>query len=190
MSIGKSVSQSVSNAQTRQPNYQTWVNKKQQPGASIPWSWLDDMDEDPIDSVVRAQLGCQEIADYCQQGPFCSDGSPLSTLYFPLFAFNLVFFCLLLWSRSCDNDSLVLPVSRVCFLVIDRHTIHIDLPLSLWWLFRSESFVSYICVESCVQKGWSISCYPPQIQTFFLSIPSQFHHLSISYIWHTRFDIR
>ena len=88
------------------------------------------MDEDPIDSVVRAQLGCQEIADYCQQGPFCSDRSPLSTLYFPLFAFNLVFFCLLLWSRSCDNDTLVLPVSRVCFLVIDRHIIHIDLPSS------------------------------------------------------------
>ena len=86
------------------------------------------MDEDPIDSVERAQLGCQEIADYCQQGPFCSDGSPLSTLYFPLFAFNLVFF-------ACSSDSdpviLVLPVSRVCFLVIDRHIIHIDLPLSL-----------------------------------------------------------
>ena len=105
---------------------------------------------------------------------------------FSLVCFQPRVFCLLLWSRSCDNDTLVLPVSRVCFLVIDRHIIHIDLPLSLWWLFRSESFVSYICVESCVQKGWSISCYPPQIQTFFLidSIPipsSQY----IVYMTHT-----
>ena len=160
-------SQSVSDAQTMQPNYQTWVNKMRQPCASIPW-WVDDMDDDPIDSVVRAQLRCQEIADYCQQGPFCSDGSPLSTLYFPLFAFNLVFFCLLLWSRSCDNDTLVLPVSRVCFLVIDRHIIHIDLPLSPdECLEVSLLFHTYICVESCVQKGWSISCYPPQFQIIF-----------------------
>ena len=115
------------------------------------------MDDDPIDSVVRAQLGCQEIADYCQQGPFCSDGSPLSTLYFPLFAFNLVFFCLLLWSRSCDNDTLVLPVSRVCFLVIDRHIIRIDLPLSPdECLEVSLLFHTYICVESCVQKGYEV----------------------------------
>ena len=115
------------------------------------------MDDDPKDSVVRAQLRCQEIADYCQQGPFCSDGSPLSTLYFPLFAFNLVFFCLLLWSRSCDNDTLVLPVSRVCFLVIDRHIIHIDLPLSPdECLEVSLLFHTYICVESCVQKGYEV----------------------------------